>query len=143
MKIYQELYARSMSGSQPYGPSVVVLAAVSTQPYSIQQITVPPWDKLTIQIRRLTQIGAIVVVPSGNNAIRSKSVDTLPALLGAELPLVVVGAVDDQGLLASFSQDAPFVSAYAPGINVRCLKGAGLQQDSGTSLAAGMVCHPR
>ena len=94
MNIYQDIYSRPVSDLRP---SVIVLAAVSTEPYSIQQVIVPPWDKLTMQIKRLTDYGAVVVVPSGNNVSRSKSVDTLPALLGAHLPLIVVGAVDDQG----------------------------------------------
>lgn len=55
--------------------------------------------------------------------------------------VIVVGAVDNNGLEAPTSQHGPLVSVWAPGVDVMCASNAdtGHQTLSGTSISAGMV----
>ena len=59
------------------------------------------------------------------------------------LPLTLVGSCDYGGNLASFSQQSPYIKAWAPGFNVRCAKpSSAMDMDSGTSVSAAMVGLP-
>ena len=120
---------------------VVLFPATSITPLTPTMIQI--WTILRSFISDLTHRGAIIVIPAGNNAKRSLNVDTFPALFTVDrrdpLPLIVVGAVDDYGARAPFSQTGRLVTVWAPGVDVQCAgrpKGA-----SGTAFAAGMVSH--
>lgn len=58
-------------------------------------------------------------IAAGNEAFNSPIVNNIPAVLGGSIPdLIVVGAVDEDGDRAQFSQTADFVKVYAPGQDV-------------------------
>ncbi len=107
-----------------------------------------PWSNAYAFMKDLFQNDVIVVVPSGNfGAERARSlVDTLPATLeksnDPKFPLIVAGAVDNLGAVPPFSQGPNHVTAWAPGLSVRCAaRGSphGLQAISGTSFSTGTV----
>ena len=83
-------------------------------------------------------------MPSGNNATTPgrADVDTLPAQWESPaIPLVVVGAVDNAGAIAPFSQGPTHVTVWAPGFPIQCARRYGFHMGSGTSLSTGMVCR--
>ena len=122
--------------------AVVMYASASETPAS-QIRNVQPWKNMFMRMTNIFQFGGVVVVPSGNEARRSPGIDTLPALYVQTLPVIVVGSVDNDGNMASFSQGEAGVSVWAPGVDVACLKGTGSRFDSGTSFSTGMVyLHP-
>ena len=98
-----------------------------------------PWNWVKPIIQELFKIDAIVVVPSGNyrsNWLR-RNVDTVPGIWASpNFPLIVIGAVDNDGNQANFAQGGDRVTTWAPGVQVRC---AGADAASGTSFAAPMV----
>ena len=66
--------------------------------------------------------------------------DTYPAMFLSEtFPLIVVGAVNNAGRLAEFSQGPNFVTTWAPGDGVVCAQGQGRRQASDISFSTGMV----
>ena len=89
----------------------------------------------------LFEIDAVIVVPAGNYAQGSPRVDTVPGIWeSSNFPLIVVGAVEVNGLLTADSQRGPHIGTNAPGQFVSCAKkDAGSQLSSGTSPATGMV----
>lgn len=53
---------------------------------------------------------------------------------GYNLGMLVVGAVDNSGNLAGFSQDSPDVGIYAPGVDITCASSwDGEAKNDGTS----------
>ena len=44
----------------------------------------------------------------------------MPAIFANELPIIVVGAVNNFGYPAAFSQGGPLVTTYGPGVNILC-----------------------
>ncbi|WP_375497751.1 S8 family serine peptidase [uncultured Jatrophihabitans sp.] len=81
--------------------------------------------------------GAVVVASVGNTGPRENSVEEPAACLG----VVSVGAVDPQGVVASFSAREPFLTLTAPGVDVPSLgriAGDAFSGD-GTSQAAALV----
>ena len=119
-------------------------AAVVVYPFTSE---ITPMSATTQQIisemmNRTMGLGCSIVVPSGNNG-RNESrrrVDTFPAILESpEFPLIVVGAVNNNGQVAAFSQGPNQVTVWAPGVDVVCSKKNGVRRDSGTSYAVGMV----
>lgn len=69
-----------------------------------------------------------VVLSSGNDARKEDkdgnkrtNIDLAPAIFeGPDFPLIVVGATDNTGRTASFSQGGDHLTISAPGVNVRC-----------------------
>lgn len=104
-----------------------------------------PWNRLRDLMQFIINLDGIIVVPSGNARMGSyrESTDILPALFARApmgyLPLTLVGACDNNGILAPFSQQSPYIRAWAPGVDVKCAKAAAVESDSGTSVSAGMV----
>ena len=107
-----------------------------------------PDNRIFRQIRRSIQdlfnLQTVVVVTAGNYGATPgrKLVDTLPALWSNHaFPLIVVGAVDNYGNIAKFSQTGERVTAWAPGVGISCsgdkLNGTGYGY--GTSFSAPMV----
>lgn len=110
----------------------------------------------------MIQRGVIIVNSAGNNAVRVPStkvyrdliahehsstqnrnatIDNFPATLGGELPMFVVGAVDERGDTYINGQGGPLLTVSAPGVDVLCAayQGRGSQISSGTSFSAPMV----
>lgn len=82
-----------------------------------------------------------MIVPAGNFAEKSgrSTVDRVQARWASlDFPLVMAGAVDNQGSPASFSQGGSKIISYAPGVNVSCPHDD-VKKFSGTSYAAPMV----
>ena len=84
-----------------------------------------------------------VLVPSSKFAQDTQrhdtDVETYPATWeGSNFPLIVAGAVNNQGQLAPFSPGPSHVTVWAPGVNVSCAT-LGLGPSSGTSFSTGMV----
>ena len=126
------------------GRSVVIFARGSDPP--IAPGTRPPaipWNSIHDLMADLTNLDVPVVVPSGNDG--NKDVDRVPALWATpefgSMPLLVVGAVDNQGIKSSFSQRLQNDgSLWAPGVDVQCANGvSGDSARSGTSFSASMV----
>ena len=84
--------------------------------------------------------GVIVIVAAGNDANKGyPQVDKYPALYGLDLPIIVVGSVDQDGQRSDFSQYGPVIGAYAGGSGIECpaKEGKALKLgEFGTSFAA-------
>ena len=126
------------------GRAVLIFARASDPPTPPGGLApAVPWDSVRDLMDDLTMLDVPIVVPSGNDGI--KSVDRVPALWATpqfgSMPLLVTGAVDTEGVQSKFSQGSlrdGFV--WAPGTNVQCANGAvGDTTRSGTSFAASMV----
>ena len=99
-------------------------------------------------MENLINLGAVVVVPSGNYGKRNSHVDTVPAVFASPssvpdrqpLPLVVAGTVDNRGAEVSWSQSLTDM-VWAPGVGVACTKRGWKfhPTETGTSFSAGMV----
>ncbi|KAI8200772.1 Subtilisin-like protease 2 [Colletotrichum sp. SAR 10_65] len=93
----------------------------------------------------------IVIAASGNDEsnevaqgkAKAADINTWPALMAEEgVPVINVGAVDNTGKNASFSQGGPHVHVMAPGVQIQCAANSyfsGTRKDSGTSYAAPAV----
>ena len=135
-------FARDLSRDAP-SRVVIVFTTASSE---------TPTEQAPYYLTRIKQIiqeifdgDGIVVIPAGNYAGSAGrfSVDTIPAIWSsASFPLIVVGAVDDQGVPAAFSQGGSIVSAHAPGVNLACPYDTKVHF-SGTSFATSMVSTPR
>ncbi|KAL8919242.1 MAG: hypothetical protein Q9208_006903 [Pyrenodesmia sp. 3 TL-2023] len=119
--------------------SIVVLAAVWVDNYVNRA-----FKRIRPAIQDLFDLQAVVVVPAGNfrKFMIREDVDTLPALWESDaFPLIVVGAVDNEGDIADFSQGGRHVTAWAPGVEISC-SGSDLVTTTfgtGTSFSTGMV----
>ncbi|UOZ06957.1 type VII secretion-associated serine protease mycosin [Amycolatopsis sp. WQ 127309] len=80
----------------------------------------------------------VVLVASAANGKQQGDPVTYPA---AYPGVIAVGAIDEQGQLADFSQTGPFISLVAPGVGVESVGpgGAGQWQGTGTSYSAPFV----
>ncbi|KAI9761037.1 MAG: serine/threonine protein kinase [Chaenotheca gracillima] len=101
----------------------------------------------------LVQLGVVVVIAAGNRAETTPNVDEFPATLASALPLIVVGAVNEDGHTSIESQGGPLVSIMGSGVDITCASGSGNGRKlaSGTSfstpmvggLAAYLMSHPK
>ena len=130
------------------GKAVVVYPATSTQTFSPQSWLPRNWKSIKELIQELFDQDAVVVTGAGNDAARSATLDTLPAMWGLDedFPLIVAGAVKTDGTVAKFSQGTANAAqiVWAPGEDVVCAMGPsldGLATRSGTSFAAAMVSN--
>jgi hypothetical protein len=104
-------------------------------------------DKNKDTIKRLLQeinsMDVPMTVASGNSARDSnrKNVDRYPGLFASDIDgLIVVGAVDNVGNTATFSQGGPLLHVSAPGNKITCANSTGgSKTGSGTSYAAPQV----
>lgn len=77
-------------------------------------------------ISNLMDQGTVLCILSGNMAAESYNVNAWPALAKERLDnIILVGAVDNDGLEAPFSQGGDLVDVWAPGVNLVCAYGAG------------------
>lgn len=127
---------------------VVLLAATTKTPWHSRLFQDPRFDRLFLRMENLINLGAVVVVPSGNYGERSYFADTVPAVFASPssfrrpLPLIVAGAVDDRGVQAPWSQTLRAAAMiWAPGVKVACTKSGWRIRptDTGTTFSAGMV----
>ncbi|EMT67541.1 hypothetical protein FOC4_g10005640 [Fusarium odoratissimum] len=87
----------------------------------------------------------VVVVSSSGNFGTQFEVSTYPSLFANRTPIIVTGAVDNNGRLAPFSQGGPLVTTTAPGVDVKCaaMSGASAYQagkeSTGTSFSTPAV----
>lgn len=130
---------------------VVLLAATTRTAWQSEMFQDARISRLYLRMENLINLGAVVVVPSGNHARRNRIVDTVPAVFASPakipgrpaLPLIVAGTVDNQGAEASWSQTSPAAMIWAPGVKVACTKRGWRFRptETGTSFSAGMVCN--
>ncbi|PVH97993.1 hypothetical protein DM02DRAFT_730159 [Periconia macrospinosa] len=83
-----------------------------------------------------------VIVAAGNNAAKTPTINTEPQIFeGPNFPIINVGAVDDDGNEANFSQRGTQLNVHAFGSAVTCRDQHGNQLDNkyGTSFAAPQV----
>ena len=128
---------------------VVLLTATTKTPWRPGLFQDARFSRLYLRIENLINLGAVVVVPSGDYGIERHFVDTVPAVFASpsqtlgrpSLPLIVAGAVDNKGSEAYFSQMSKTAMIWAPGVNVVCKKRGWSfnPTDTGTSFSAGMV----
>ena len=142
--IANEMHAHSGASVK----SVILFAYGSKATFDPHRAFIPPepWKKIRDLMRSVISLGGIIVVPSGNGRRGSyrEASDVFPALFTRSrlgfLPLTLVGSCYDDGILAPFSQQSPYIKAWAPGVGVQCAKSPNSHEvDSGTSLSAGMV----
>lgn len=126
-----------MLNSRTAQPAVIAFPWTAFHPDPI------PWLIIRTYFQFIFDLGGTIIVPSGNNALTSgrQDVDTLPAQWESPVfPLIVVGAVDNTGTIAPFSQGPTHVTVWAPGVQVQCARRYGFRTGSGTSHSTGMVC---
>ncbi|TEA10396.1 3-alpha-hydroxysteroid dehydrogenase/carbonyl reductase [Colletotrichum sidae] len=104
------------------------------------------YDMYRILVRGIVRLDVPVLCAAGNDAQRGyPEPHSFPALLSAELPVIVVGASDDAGGPAPFSQRGDLVTTWALGTDVYCgdtrdLRDLSrLRRQNGTSFAAPLV----
>ena len=100
-------------------------------------------DWIKTMIQQIVDLDVPFTIASGNSAADGRpTVDRYPALWAGDINgLIVVGATDNDGNLAAFSQGGPLVSVWAPAVQIRCADNQmGVnQKKSGTSYAAPAV----
>lgn len=116
--------------------------AVVAFPWTVYNTDPVPWSIIKTYFEQIFNQGGSIIVASGNNATTPgrQDVDTLPAMWESPtFPLVVVGAVNNIGTIADFSQGPTHVTVWAPGVGVQCAKRYGVKYASGTSPSTGSV----
>lgn len=136
-------------GGNPNRRGVVLLAFgsfVHIDPSEPTGFIPQPWRRLRdLMNQAITMHNAIFVLPSGNSrsGATHETTDQMPAIFASLrmgfLPLTIVGACDNDGILASFSQQYPYIKVWAPGVDAACARDGGVTNDDGTSISAGMV----
>ena len=131
------------------GKAVVVYPATSIETFSAGSSLPSNWKSVKGLIQELFAQNVVVVTAAGNNAARTTTLNTVPAMWGLndDFPLIVAGAVRLDGTIARFSQGAGAMAqiVWAPGDSIVCANGPAAQGTavrSGTSFAAGMVKQP-
>ena len=128
---------------------VVLLTATMKTAWQSEFFLDARFSRLYLRMQNLINLGAVVVVPSGNYAQRTFFADTVPAVFASAskipgqqpLPLIAVGAVDNKGAEAPWSQNALTNMVWAPGVKVVCTKKSRIlySTGTGTSFSAAMV----
>ncbi|KAF5610114.1 Allergen Pen n 13 [Fusarium subglutinans] len=101
-------------------------------------------DALETLLKNLEALDVVVVSSSGNFGTHI-DVSTYPSLFADRTPIIVTGAVDNEGKLARFSQGGPLVTTTAPGVAVKCAAMSGTsayqagQESTGTSFSTPAV----
>lgn len=99
------------------------------------------WPRMRSYMKELFDMDVVVVNSAGNKGTRPgrRQIDTVPQLYeSSDFPLIVAGAVDNEGLRVPLSQGPAHVTAWAPGFNVGCVRGQ-YTSGTGTSASAGAV----
>jgi len=106
-----------------------------------------PWPDVKRSMENIFTQNAALVVSAGNDGLEigRKDVDRLPAIwadVDPGFPLIVAGAVNNEGFESPFSQGPTHVTVWAPCTNVECADRGGFRKASGTSFSTGMVGVP-
>ncbi|KAH7259122.1 peptidase S8/S53 domain-containing protein [Fusarium redolens] len=102
-------------------------------------------DVLETLLKNLEALDVVVVSSSGNFGTLVDEVNTYPSLFADRTPIIVTGAVDNNGRLAPFSQGGPLVTTTAPGVAVKCAAMSGTsayqagEESTGTSFSTPAV----
>ncbi|TQN65832.1 Subtilisin-like protease 2, partial [Colletotrichum shisoi] len=108
-------------------------------------------EELKKLTKELIRNDVVIFTSSGNDfrdavergLIPAREINHWPALMaGQGVPIINVGAVDNTGKNASFSQGGPLVHVMAPGVGVRCASNSFFfrsQRMDGTSFASPAV----
>lgn len=107
--------------------SVVTMSIGSTNPVDPNNLS-RLRQKQKDDIKVLLDNNVPVVLSSGNDAReedkdgkKRTNIDLAPAIFeGPDFPLIVIGATDNTGQTAGFSQGGDHLTMSAPGVNVRC-----------------------
>ena len=133
-------------GALPALRVVVLLAFISIYPDGARTNWIPqPWRRVRTLMLQAISRNAVFVVASGNkrNGLDHKFVDGYPAYFAypqfGSVPLTLVGAVDNAGLEAPFSQQSAYITAWAPGVNAECAHPFESILRNGTSMSSGLV----
>ncbi|KAI1012023.1 hypothetical protein LB503_004617 [Fusarium chuoi] len=95
-------------------------------------------------LKNLEALDVVVVSSSGNEG-SNIDVHSYPSLFADRTPIIVTGAVDNEGKLAFFSQGGPLVTTTAPGVAVKCAAMSGTsaylagEESTGTSFSTPAV----
>ncbi|KAI1041043.1 hypothetical protein LB505_005799 [Fusarium chuoi] len=95
-------------------------------------------------LKNLEALDVVVVSSSGNEG-SNIDVHSYPSLFADQTPIIVTGAVDNEGKLAFFSQGGPLVTTTAPGVAVKCAAMSGTsayqagEESTGTSFSTPAV----
>ncbi|KAF5713921.1 subtilisin-like protease 2 [Fusarium globosum] len=95
-------------------------------------------------LKNLEALNVVVVSSSGNEG-SNIDVHSYPSLFADRTPIIVTGAVDNEGKLAFFSQGGPLVTTTAPGVAVKCAAMSGTsayqagEESTGTSFSTPAV----
>ncbi|KAK7702656.1 hypothetical protein SLS64_009619, partial [Diaporthe eres] len=87
----------------------------------------------------LVSLDIPIILSAGNYG---GDINTYPPMLADELPLITVGAVDDKGEIASWSQGGALLTTAAGGVGIVCATNEGVDAyriKQGTSFAAPLV----
>ena len=133
-------------GADPAMRAVMLIAFGSFHKHTPATSVIPqPWRRVRTLMLEATARNAVFVVASGNGRVGAEHrfVRAYPAyfvnLQTGSVPLTLVGAVNNVGIEAPFSQQSNYISAWAPGMNARCASSHGVAVENGTSLSAAMV----
>lgn len=137
--VLTDIETRPRADIQP----IVVASAISV----LENPLAYPWPDVKRSMEKIFTQNAAIVVSAGNEGrkLGRKDVDKLPALwadVDPGFPLIVAGAVDNEGFESPFSQGPTHVTVWAPGTNVECAGRGGFRKASGTSFSTGMVSVP-
>ena len=130
----------------PNRRAVIMLAFGSTYRAIPPWTWIPqPWRRLQTLMSEAFMANAVIIVPTGNarGGTERRWVDQFPSIFVnpgmGQLPLTLVGTVDNTGLVAPFSQESYYIKVWAPGVDVECARFGQIVKGSGTSISVGMV----
>ncbi|TDZ18873.1 Subtilisin-like protease 2 [Colletotrichum orbiculare MAFF 240422] len=139
-KILQDVRAKKLQGK-----AIVNFSRCIEAPSAFNQKMIAHY------VKELIREDVIFIVAAGNDdreevldgKEKAADVNSWPALMAGDgVPVINVGAVDNAGKNASFSQGGPLVHVMAPGVQVQCAANSyfyGTQKKDGTSFAAPAV----
>ncbi|KAL8870630.1 MAG: hypothetical protein Q9174_003372 [Haloplaca sp. 1 TL-2023] len=116
------------------GSSAVLLIPFMSYRIS-DSLSYPVWTHAERMLQALASMGVVIVCAAGDQASRSRTVDTAPAIFSQRTPMVVVSSCDMRGVpLPSTQRMIGDHGMFAPGRDIQCLGGEGLFRRSGSAL---------
>ena len=132
------------SCEEPSRRIVIVWSYSFRAPYFPDRVVIQPYLRIKQITKELIDDGIVIAGPAGKGKNKDpgrREVQAPGAWESPELPLIIVGAVDNQGYEAPFSQGLNHVTVSAPGNPIECV--SGIEYDfifkKGTSRSAGML----
>ena len=106
--------------------SIVTISWGTKDPTDLKDVP-SHWQQARMDIERLMKNDVIVVTSAGNDAEKEHDgkkrteVDQAPAIFASDdYPIIVVGATDNAGNKAAFSQGGNKVAILGPGVDIEC-----------------------